>query len=451
MKHLFIRIQLVIVSVLLMVTFIMAMLLAGRFNRRWDLTHDKIYSLSAQTTAILQRLKNDKIEVFAFYPHEDPARDNIEVFLKECRLHHPDFTYSFYDPDRSPAFAKRFNVTQFYTVIIQSQGRHERVIEPNEENFANALLRLANPKKFSLCFTTAHGEALLNGTDRASLSQFKQSLESYNYGLQEIILSRDRVPPACDAVVVPGPHMEFSEDDFNALKAAFNNGAGILFLIDPMDPGAGKGFKSFLKTFGIELGENVIVDKMSRVVGGDFLVPLVAQYVTEHPITNNFNQTTFFPVARSVQPSTDPVSTGLEVVPLALSGSGSWAESDLVNLEKGQATFDSASDLAGPICLAAAAQQAGEKGGRLVAVGDSDFITDAYVTLSGNLNLALNMVRWLVHDDRFVALPPRQLEFKPLFLTTPQRTKMLFAVLGFLPFLFLAAGLIGIFLRKKTV
>ena len=451
MKHLFIRVQLVLASLLLFVTFVMGMFVVGRFNRRWDFTKDKVYSLSSQSLGILDKLKKEKIEVFAFYPHEDPARDNFEVFLKECRLHHPDFRYNFYDPDRFPSLAKRFQVASFYTVVVQYGDRSERVVEPNEENFSNALLRLANPRKFSLCFTTSHGEALLNGVERTGLSQLRQSFENHNYNLQEIILSRDKVPPFCDAVVVAGPHQEFSEDDFNALKTGFNNGLGILFLIDPMDPGAGKGYKAFLKIFGIELGENVIVDKMSRVVGGDFLVPLVAQYVTDHPITNNFNQTTFFPVARSVQPSTEPGPNGLEVVPLALSGSGSWAETNLQDLEKGQATFDSAADLAGPVCLAAAAQQAGEKGGRMVVVVDSDFITDAYLPLSGNLNFTLNMVRWLVRDDRFVSLPPRQLEFKPLFLTTPQRSRMLFFLLGVLPALFLAAGIVLIYFRKKNV
>ncbi len=450
MKHLFIRVQLLVVSVLLLLTFIMGMFLVSHFNRRWDFTKDKIYSLAPQTKEIMKRLKDEKIEVFAFYPHEDPARDNLEVFLKECKLQNPKMTYSFYDPDRFPTLAKKYHVGQFYTVILQAGQRTERVIEPNEENFTNALVRLVNPKKYSLCFTTSHGEAMLDGVERTGLSQFKQNLENHNYNVQEIILSRDKVPDFCDTVVVAGPHNEFGEEDFNLLKTAYNLGKGIFFLIDPMDTGMGKNYENFMKIFGIDIGENVIVDKMSRVAGGDFLVPMVAQYVTEHPVTNNFNQTTFFPVARSAQPTAEP-TPGIEVVPLALTSSGSWAESNLVDLEKGQATFDAGSDLAGPICMAVAAQQPGPKGGRMVVVGDSDFLTDAYLQVSGNLNFGLNVLRWLVRDDRFVALPPRQLEFKPLFLTTSQRSIMLFGLLGLVPGIFLVAGLVLVFLRKKTV
>ncbi len=449
MKQFGMKVQLFLVSLMLLAAFVLGMAAIERVNRRWDLTKNRVYSLSPQTTAVLDKLKNEKIQIWAFYPHEDQARENIEVFFKECRLHHRKFLYAFYDPDRFPSLAKHFEVTQFYTVVIQYQDRVERVVMPNEEMFTNALLRLAAPRKYSLCFTAGHGESVLNGVERNSLSQLKSALELQNYQIQEIILSRDKIPPFCDAVVVAGPHQEFDIEEFAMLKAAFKTGGSIFFLIDPMDPGTGKSFHDFLKGFGAELGENVIVDKMSRVVGGDFLVALVAQYVTGHPITEHFNQTTFFPVSRSLQPSTEPVPN-IEVVPLAVSGSGSWAESNLVELEKGEAQFDADADISGPICLAVAAQESGEKGGRLIAIGDSDFVTDAYLQLSGNLNLAQNMIRWLVRDDRFVSLPPRELEFKPLFLTESQRNKMLVLVLGVLPGLFLIFGAAALLKRKKT-
>ena len=49
--------------------------------------------------------------------------------------------------------------------------------------------------------------------------------------------------------------------------------------------------------------------------------------------------------------STDSVS-GIEVVPLAMTGSGSWAETDLVELENGNSAFDIDRDVAGPFASA---------------------------------------------------------------------------------------------------
>lgn len=448
MKRLFIHAQLLVVSVVLLATFGMAISLSVRFNRRWDFTKEKIYSLSPQTTAVLQKLQAGNIDVQAFYPHDDPARETFEFFLKECRLKNRGFIYNFYDPDRFPKLAKEQQVEQFYTVVIHYQGRTERLVGPTEENFTSALLRLANPRKFTLCFTQGHGESPVNAPDRTGLSLIKSKLESYNYTLQEIILNRDKIPDSCDVAVVSGPHTEFDTQELELLRAAFKSGTGIFFLIDPMDAGEGKSFRDFMRSFGVDLGDNVVVDKMSRVVGGDFLVPLVAQYVTQHPITQQFNQPTFFPVVRSVQPSTEPVG-GLEVVPLALTGSGSWAESNLPELEKGQAAFDASGDISGPICIAAAVEGE-EQGGRMVVAGDSDFITDAYFQLSGNSALAMNIFRWLVRDDRFVSLPSRQPEFRPLFLNANQRVKMLAATLGIVPFGILFLGIFWNIWRKRS-
>ncbi|MBN1688657.1 MAG: GldG family protein [Candidatus Omnitrophica bacterium] len=461
MKYLFVRTQLFFVSVILLVTFALMMILVMRYNYRWDFTKEKIFSLAQPTADLLEELSSEKIEVFAFYPQDDPAREHFEVFLKQALLHHPRLTFNFYDPDRAPNLAKQFQIKDLYTVIIQYQGRQERVLAPTEEGFTSALLRLAHPKQVTLCFVTGHGEAALSQEDRSGYSFFRDELLNNNYQIQEIILDRDRLPSACDVYVVAGPHRDLEEDEYTLLKQAFRDGKGIFFLVDPMDQGTGGSFRDYMDYFGITLGEDVIVDKMSRVVGGDFLVPLVNQYVVGHPITLSFEHPTFFPVARSVQPSTK-AKRDIRVEPLALSGSNSWAETNLAELEQGEAVFESDSDLAGPICLAVAAEEYDQsqkdsvpgaqasEGGRLVVVGDSDFLTNAYLDLSGNKYLALKMVQWLAKDDRFIAINPRQPEFEPLYLKPRDRILMLVIFIGALPLAIFFLGAFWVIWRKKT-
>lgn len=455
MKYLSIRFQLVFVSIILLLTFAMVMGILMRFNTRWDFTHEKLYSLSEHTTNLLKALGSDKVEVLAFYPQDDPARANVELFLKECKLHHPDFHYQFYDPDRVPSLAHRHKIEKFYTFVIQYAGRTEKVIQPTEESFTNALLRIRNPKKYGVCFTTAHGEAEIKSDDREGMKLFSGALRAANYDLHEIILTRDKVPPFCDVIVVPGPHRDLDNPEYALLAQAFVDGKGIFFMIDPMDPGTGQSFRDFFKGFGVIVGEDVIVDKMSRLVGGDFLVPLVSQYVNDHPITARFDKPTFFPVSRSIQPSTEAPKT-LEVIPLALSGSGSWAETNLSALEKGDAVFNAESDVTGPVCLMVSVEKLNAEGkpdaksGRMVVIGDSDFASNAYNELSANNHLAMNSINWLSKDNRSVQIPPRNPEFKPLFLNRFQRMVLLGATVVFPALLFLIAGSAYIFWRKRT-
>ncbi|MCM8774756.1 MAG: GldG family protein [Candidatus Omnitrophica bacterium] len=464
MKHFFIRSQVIFVSVILLLTFAVMMALVMRFNSRWDFTKEKVYTMAETTSKLLRELRPGVVEVMAFYPHDDLARRDFEIFLKECQLRHPDFKYRFFDPDRVPRLAKEVQVKKQYTVILRYGGLQERIIRPDEESFANALFRLAHPKAYQVCFVSGHGEASVQQEDRTGVSIFKEALGVNNYKVKEIILTASKELKKCDVIVVAGPHRDLDAQEYSVLKKSFQRGQGILFLIDPMDPGTGLSFREFMKGFGIVLGEDVLVDKVSRMIGGDFLVPLVSQYVYQHPITANFDLPTFFPVARSVKPATDPVP-GVEVVPLAFSGSGSWAETNLRALEEGEAAFQVENDLAGPICLAVAVEglekssvpfqgdasvSVSDPQHRMVVVGDSDFITNGYLELSGNEMLSLLMIQWLSKDTRSVTLQPRELEFKPLLLNPSQRLTVLSLTVGGFPLFFFAAGAVRILWRRRT-
>lgn len=450
MKNLWIRLQLFFVSVILLFTFILTYNIVLRFNHRWDFTEQKEFSLAEPTIKLLKELENSPIEVLGFYPQSDDGRKEFEVFLKEMNLHHPHFKYTFYDPDRVPQLAKKYQINDLYTVIIRYRDVIERVIRPTEESFTNALLRLAKPREWNICFVTGHGEASIENPEPTGYLSLDKALDYNHYKTNEIILLRDKVPSVCEVVVIPGPHRDFDSQEYQILSDAFNAGKSIFFLIDPMDEGQGVSFQEFFKKFGVYLGSDVIVDKMSRMVGGDFLIPLVTHYVAEHQITSNFKLATFFPVARSVQPATEE-TLGFEVTPLAFTSSGSWAEGDLKSLEQGEAAFHASTDLSGPIVVAVAVAASDESKGRMVVLGDSDFLSNAYLDLSGNRDFGFNVINWLTKDDRRVVIKPRFAEFKPLYLTSRQQTFIFIFSLMLLPGFFFVVGALILWRRNRSL
>ncbi len=457
MRQFFLKFQLLFEAAILLATFSLVYVVIQPFHERWDMTLEKIYSLPQATTGVLNGLKDRRIDLLLFLSQDDPARQGLEVFLKECSRHHPEFHYDFYDPVRRPQLAKKFNVSVTRTVIFRSGDREERLVGPTEEGFTNAFLRLLHPKDLDVCFVTGHGEVELDDEAAGGYLRFKDTLQGYNAKVHGIVLTRDHVPDACQVVVVGGPRWDLTADEFTDLDKAFQKGQGVLLLIDPMDPGAGAAFLDFAKKYGAVLGQNVIVDKVSRMVGGDFLMPLVSRYLVTHPVTKGMKQATFFPLVRTVQPSTDAVP-GLEVTPLAMTSEGSWAETDLPALENGNATFDVKADVAGPLPVAIAVEKKeegnGERGmgneGRMIIVGDGDFLTNGYVSLSGNKELGLNMVRWLARDDRFMDVKRPELRFKPLLLDVPHRTQLMIYLLGVYPLVFFVLGGIYLAIRSRT-
>jgi ABC-type uncharacterized transport system involved in gliding motility auxiliary subunit len=465
MKQFFLKFQLLFEAAILLATLTLVYVVIQPFHERWDLTQDKVYSLPPATTGVLSDLRGRRINLLLFFAQDDPARQGLEVFLKECSRHHPDFHYDFYDPNRRPQLARKFNVSAARTVIFRSGDREERLVGPTEEAFTNAFLRLLHPKDLDVCFVTGHGEVDLDDDATGGYRHFRDSLQGYNARVHGIVLTRDHVPDACQVVAVGGPRWDLTAEEFADLDQAFQKGKGVLLLIDPMDPGQGGAFVEFAKKHGVALGQNVVVDKVSRMVGGDFLMPLVSRYLVTHPVTKSMKQATFFPLVRTVQPSADVVP-GLDVMPLAMTGEGSWGETDLAALENGIADFDMKTDVAGPLPVAVAIERSGDSKsenpkrvpssksrvsrGRMIIVGDGDFLTNGYLDLSGNKELGLNMVRWLASDDRFMDVKRPELRFKPLLLDVPHQTQLMIFMLGVYPLTVLILGGIYLGIRSKT-
>jgi len=470
MKQFFLKFQLMFEALILLATLALVYTVVQPFHERWDLTQDKIYSLPRATAGVLRDLRSRPVELLLFFQQDDPVKQGLEMFLKECRRHHPELRYDFYDPNRRPQLARKFNVTDAKTVILRSGDREERLVSPNEEGFTNAFLRLLHPKDLDVCFVTGHGEVPLDDEGTGGYLRFRNILQGYNAKIHHVVLSRDHVPDDCQVVVVGGPRWDLTAEEFTDLDKAFQKGKGLFLLIDPMDPGTGKAFMEFAAKYGVALGQNVIVDKVSRMVGGDFLMPLVSRYLVTHPVTKSMVQATFFPLVRTVQPSSE-ASPGLEVTPIAMSGDGSWAESDLKALENGDAGFDVKTDIAGPLPVAVAiekqangkrppedakkdadssARQSHSVQGRMIIVGDGDFLTNGYLDLSGNKELGLNMVRWLAADDRFIDVKRPELRFKPLLLDVPRRTQLLVLLLGVYPLAFFVLGGGFLIIRSRT-
>jgi ABC-type uncharacterized transport system involved in gliding motility auxiliary subunit len=431
-----------------LVVVVLAYQIVGRYNQRFDLTKEQFHSVTKETAAMLREMKQSEIAVKAFFAEEDPARRQLEVLLKGMAVHHPKFHYEFYDPDRSPSEAKRHRIDNYRTILIQFEERRERINEFTEEGVTNALIRLGHAQKRTLCFTVGHGEISLAETTRAGFSDWKQVLTDHQFALEEIQVAGQKIPSYCTAVVMAGARYELLPKEIETLQKFPETGKGLFLLIDPMDPGEGKSFSQLVQAFGLELGEDVVVDKASRVFGGDYLVPLVSRYA-EHPVTEHFDAVTFLPVARTVRKHSQ-ITEGVEVTELAFTSPESWAERNLKKLEEGEANFDPKDDLEGPLSLAAAVELVeAPQGARVVVVGDSDLLTNAHLPLAGNRDFALNLLEWLTRDERWIAIRPKMPRFEPLFLKVDQSVGVAAFTIGGLPLSFLVVGAVAIWRRRR--
>jgi len=78
--------------------------------------------------------------------------------------------------------------------------------------------------------------------------------------------------------------------------------------------------------------------------------------------------------------------------------------------------------------------------GRVVAIGDADFASNALLGFQGNRDLFLNAVAWLAEDADLISIRPREPDDQRMSLTQGQQQLTALLALLILPGLFVALG-----------
>jgi len=397
---------------------IFAQIISTKNFLRFDLTETKRYSLSEKSKKVL-KLLNEPVKAIAFYGEKEFGRDKIEELFKEYKYSYPKFYYEFVDPVKNPAKAKKYKVQSHGTIILEYKGRREKVISREEEDITNAILKLLREEKRSIYFLTGHGEkGIFNGC-----SNLREALEGENYNVKELsLLKENKIPQDASCLVIAGPQKNLFDTEFQAIKEYLDRGGKVLVMIDPYRCPS---MEKFLANYNIELENDTIVDKTSKILGGEYLFPVVTKYES-HPITRNLNYASFFPVARSLRLKRE--TSEIEVEVLTRTGKDAWGETDREGLIEGKASFDEKKDIPGPLTIGAVSSfpvKEEKKKARIVVFGDSDFASNDYLEVSGNKDLILSTIGWLAEEESLISIRPREWGYTPLILSEKQ-SKILF-------------------------
>jgi ABC-type uncharacterized transport system involved in gliding motility auxiliary subunit len=457
--------NMLLVIVLVLAILTLANYFLSKHDYRIDFTAAKVHSLSDQSVTVLKNLKTD-VTLKCFFRETNYSRAAMENLLKIYAYHSPRIKYEFIDPDRNPALVKRYGITQDGTTVFEAGDKESRITGATEEDVTNALIKVTRASKKALYFLEGHGEAALDDTDENGYSDVKAELEKLGYEVKKQTLAlANTFPKDCALLVVAGPQKDLLPEELDTLKKYIQDGGRVLFMVDPETV---TGLTPFLAQYGFKLENDVVVDTVSRLLGGDYFMPVVSEY-EEHPITRKFSYATFFPFARSVEIS-DAHPEGETLTALAKTSPNSWAEREL---QEKQVKFNKDKDRQGPINLAAVATlkvqpesppasetkpgekaaetpKPREKEARLAVVGDSDFVKNRYYGLSGNGNFFLNIVNWLTEESDLISIQPKTQTPRTLLLSPAQGRLIFFVSVVILPLLILVLGL-GVWLRRRSL
>ena len=444
--------------------------LVSRRDKRWDLTAGGTFTLSDQTTKVLNNLKTPvKVLVFerpgegfqrfrdALGPYEYASR-NIQI--------------EYVDADRQPARVKEYNVMNYGTVVLEYGGRRENVMSDREQELTNALIKVTTGRQVKAYFVQGHGEKDFAGSDRNGYANAVALLKRDNYTVDKIVLAQSQggVPADASVLIIAGPTTDYLPPEIDAIRTYLKKGGKALFMLDPP---VGESIRpattleGLLKEWSITLGHDVVIDisGMGQLLGTDASVPVVASYPS-HPVTQNFNVLTAFPLAQSVKGEAGMALATANTQNLIQTSERSWSESDVKSLASGgKVSLDEAAgDHRGPITIAlslsmdapdaasAAANAAADKAAakpadaapkpqmRIIVIGDSDFASNAASGIQGNADLFVNMTNWLTQQEDLISIHPRDAGDRRITMTADQQRRVAWLSLLVIPGLILGSG-----------
>lgn len=376
--------------------------LSQRYHTQWDATASARNSLSEASLKVLKAL-DGPVTVTAYATRQDARLGDIRKLIREALAPYlrakSDMTLRFIDPTEQPKLAKDAAVKLNGEMVVEYGKRSEHLTVLNEESLTNLLMSLARKEQRQVMYLDGHGERKLDGIANYDLGDFGRRLRAkgFNTAPLNLTLAQD-VPTNTALLVIAAPQVDLLPGEVAKLERYIDKGGNLLWLIDPEPL---HGLQALADKLGLSLNSGTVVDPGAQEMGLPPTVALATAYGV-HPITQHFNLTTVFPLARQI--GTEEHS-GWRTTSLIEAAPRGWVETGKL---EGDLRFDAKKDIPGPVTLGVALEREGEsKMQRVVVIGNGAFLSNTYLGNGGNLDLGVNLVNWLAGDDRLITIQPR--------------------------------------------
>lgn len=474
---------------------------SSEFFLRWDLTENKIHSLSSVSREAA-READDIITARVYFSRDLPnrylklRRDTRDLLNEYAARSEGKMKVEFIHPEeefdepqqelaRMGIPAVQFNVleegsyqvSQGYMGMIIQYGSRQEVIPVIREagdleyRITTALKKLSRREEASIALFAETG-----GTDvEREMSRAREGLREI-YEITETDLEGDGVTLSqAEALVIPTPSKELSAEQLRNLEEYAKNGGNIFIMADGVVLNSEEGLRArsadhnlnrFLEKLGVRIKNNLVLDeKAAEVSFSSGFMGFSTPYPFWPEITEDgFDQEeritaglqrAAFPWVSEVEITGE--TEGVEIIPLVRSGENSWVQQppfDLNPERQYRAPADSSpKNIAVKIKGAFESGRDEGGGGEIVIVGDSDFIKDRFMPSEGadNLTFFRNTVDDLSGQKELIEMRSREMSSRPLKdLEGRQKTGVKYANILSLSIVVLAAGMVRYYLRKRN-
>jgi ABC-type uncharacterized transport system involved in gliding motility auxiliary subunit len=442
--------------IIVLAAVVLANYLANNYNKSYDSTANKQFSLSDQTIKVLKNLQQPvAISYFdrqSNFSGVGGAKDLLDRYAAQSNKVHLNYI----DPVKKPELAKAAAVRTTGTIVVETAGRRQEAKGLTEEDVTGAIIRAIKGSERNVCIVQGTGEHRLDDSESGGFSVLKELLERNNYKTQTVnLLQKPEIGKECTVLIVGGPRLDYVQPAVDAIKKYVEGGGRALFALDPPlqlkgdSIGENKLLTDQLAAWGVTPDKDLVVDlnPLNRLLGFSAAVVLIQQYESQAIVRDMKDEATAFPLSRSLDTkSADKTS----VDKLFQTSQDSFGTP---NLNSPSVNPEDPKNKKGPLTLGAAATyNNGQQGnnGRFVVVGSSSWLQNSILGSRnfGNHDLFLNTVNWLSSDEDLISIRPKEPEDRRLTLSLRQMRLLFYSSVIFFPLIVVAAGL-GVWWRRR--
>ena len=435
---------LIIIAILGVLNF-----LAQRYNKSFDATANKKYTLSDQTAKVVKNINGDLVITYWDRPN---GFANAEDLFNRYKGLSQKVTVEYQDVDKKRTEAIAAGIKTVPTILVKVGNKTETAKTLTEEEVTGAMVRALKGGDRTVCFTSGYGEgSTTDATGGEGFGLAKDLTEKNNYKTKVVpLIPNPQIPTDCTILVVGGPKRNYLQPAVDAIKMYVENGGHALIMLDPplqfkTTIDENPALTAVLDSWGVKMDKDLVLDLsgVGQLFGLGPELPIVTKYQS-HPIVNDMkDQATGFPIVRSMQ-----ISNGDKTMVSALFSTTDDAVAT-ENLKDPNINVKAAKPGA-RILGAAGTYTTGKEGGsgRFVVVGTSRWIGNGFLTFNGNRDLYLNMLNWLSSDEDLISIRPKDPEDRRLNMNPRQAAMLFWGSVVFIPLAIVFAG-VGVWWKRR--
>lgn len=442
----------------------LAALVSQRVLLPVDLTVERINSLSQSTRSALAALRGP-LELDAFFVDRSAEWELARRYLDLYSQASLNVKVSLSDPDREPEHARELGVERSGVIIATHGNARTEIDELSEDAITRGILRILEGRPRRVGLVQGHGESNMQEGGEYGLGAWLAALRTTDVAVEEVRVLGETTETlkGFDALLIVHPRQPLYPSEAAEVRTYVDRGGRLGLWLEPGDS---TGLEEYLDFHSLLVKPGVIRDRGRGAAAlglGPWAIPLGVN--SSHPITAGL---TVRPVAVQARPLeiVSPHAIELTIDGLLVTARAQSDPEDVIEVVSGVGPGEDRVIARGRQLVGAALEWEVPAGdawqaesdtlgvppvkplARMAVFGDASLITNRYLGVGGNQDLAMKTVHWLTQQERFLAAeqtPQRaaQLRIGPQGLRT-----LVYAIEFGLPLAFVAAGLL-VWLRRR--